>query len=76
MLRWTRCSWLGHLVVWHFAAMRRALHLLHKGKHLVRVYDYVDDSVPVLSRMYENRLKAYKAVGYAVQQLSTKTLKI
>src|SRR6266545_3694099 len=44
------------------------LHRLHEDKHLVRVYDYVDASVPVLNRMYEKRLKAYKAVGYTVQQ--------
>ncbi len=44
------------------------LHRLHKDKHVVRVYDYVDNSVPVLNRMYEKRLKAYKAVGYTVVQ--------
>jgi len=42
------------------------LHRLHEDKHIVRVYDYVDASVPVLNRMYEKRLKAYKAVGYTV----------
>ena len=42
------------------------LHRLHENKQLVRVYDYVDTSVPVLNRMYEKRLKAYKAVGYTV----------
>jgi superfamily II DNA or RNA helicase len=42
------------------------LHRLHENKHVVRVYDYVDSCVPVLSRMYEKRLKAYKAVGYTV----------
>ena len=42
------------------------LHRLHENKHVVRVYDYVDASVPVLNRMYEKRLKAYKAVGYSV----------
>jgi superfamily II DNA or RNA helicase len=42
------------------------LHRLHKDKHVVRVYDYVDASVPVLNRMYDKRLKAYKAVGYTV----------
>ncbi len=47
------------------------LHRLHKDKHVVRVYDYVDATVPVLNRMYEKRLKAYKAVGYAVVQPST-----
>ncbi len=42
------------------------LHRLHEDKFLVRVYDYVDASVPVLNRMYEKRLRAYKAVGYTV----------
>jgi hypothetical protein len=42
------------------------LHRLHENKHVVRVYDYVDASVPVLNRMYEKRLTAYKAVGYTV----------
>jgi superfamily II DNA or RNA helicase len=42
------------------------LHRLHENKHVVRVYDYVDASVPVLNRMYEKRLRAYKAVGYTV----------
>ena len=42
------------------------LHRLHEDKHIVRVYDYVDSSVPVLNRMYEKRLKAYEAVGYTV----------
>lgn len=32
----------------------------------MRVYDYVDTSVPVLNRMYEKRIKAYEAVGYTV----------
>ncbi|HEX6730199.1 MAG TPA: DEAD/DEAH box helicase family protein [Pyrinomonadaceae bacterium] len=42
------------------------LHRLHEHKQVVRVYDYVDASVPVLNRMYEKRLKAYKAVGYTI----------
>jgi len=42
------------------------LHRLHENKHVVRVYDYVDACVPVLNRMYEKRLRAYKAVGYTV----------
>jgi superfamily II DNA or RNA helicase len=42
------------------------LHRLHENKHLVQVYDYVDALVPVLNRMYEKRLKAYKAVGYCL----------
>ncbi len=46
------------------------LHRLHENKHVVRVYDYVDSCVPVLNRMYEKRLKAYKAVGYTVARPS------
>ena len=46
------------------------LHRLHENKRVVRVYDYADRMVPVLSRMYEKRLKAYKAVGYTVVQES------
>ena len=46
------------------------LHRLHENKRVVRVYDYADRLVPVLSRMYEKRLKAYKAVGYTVAQES------
>jgi superfamily II DNA or RNA helicase len=46
------------------------LHRLHKDKFVVRVYDYVDACVPVLNRMYDRRLKGYKAVGYAVARPS------
>ncbi len=46
------------------------LHRLHENKYVVRVYDYVDACVPVLNRMYEKRLKAYKAVGYTVTRPS------
>jgi len=42
------------------------LHRIHKNKRVVRVYDYVDTSVPALTRMHERRLKAYKAVGYTI----------
>ena len=46
------------------------LHRLHEYKHAVRVYDYIDSCVPVLNRMYEKRLKAYKAIGYTVARPS------
>jgi superfamily II DNA or RNA helicase len=42
------------------------LHRQHGGKNEVRVYDYVDQEVPVLRRMYERRLKGYKAMGYEI----------
>lgn len=40
------------------------LHRNYKGKTEVRIYDYVDNSMPVLQRMYKRRLKTYKALGY------------
>lgn len=43
------------------------LHRLHATKLVVQVYDYVDAAVPVLARMYQRRLKGYKAIGYAIQ---------
>ena len=30
----------------------------------VRIYDYVDDRVPVLDRMYGRRLAGYRSIGY------------
>jgi superfamily II DNA or RNA helicase len=46
------------------------LHRLHADKRIVRVYDYIDTAVPVLSRMYEKRVKAYEAVGYSMARSS------
>jgi Domain of unknown function (DUF3883) len=46
------------------------LHRLHADKRIVRVYDYVDTSLPVLHRMYEKRVKGYEAVGYTVTRPS------
>jgi superfamily II DNA or RNA helicase len=40
------------------------LHRAHPGKRDALVYDYVDDPVPVLRRMYAKRLRAYKQMGY------------
>jgi superfamily II DNA or RNA helicase len=42
------------------------VHRQYRGKHEVRVYDYVDQNIAVLRRMYERRLKGYKAIGYAI----------
>src|SRR5579885_1154421 len=44
------------------------LHRLHDNKRVVQVYDYVDDLVPMLARMYERRLKGYSAIGYVIEQ--------
>jgi hypothetical protein len=43
------------------------LHRLHHGKREVRVYDYADLDVPMLSRMFDRRCKGYEAVGYTIQ---------
>jgi superfamily II DNA or RNA helicase len=43
------------------------LHRLHHDKKIVRVFDYVDAQVPMLGRMYEKRLKGYRAIGYAME---------
>jgi superfamily II DNA or RNA helicase len=43
------------------------LHRLHDNKRIVQVYDYVDQYVPMLARMYERRLKGYSAIGYVIE---------
>ncbi len=40
-------------------------HRLHPRKKEVRIFDYVDAAVPALRRMFEKRLRTYRAVGYA-----------
>jgi superfamily II DNA or RNA helicase len=40
------------------------LHRENFGKHEVRIYDYVDENVPMLKKMFENRKKGYRALGY------------
>jgi superfamily II DNA or RNA helicase len=40
------------------------LHRIYNNKIDVKVYDYVDERVPMLMRMYEKRIKGYTAMGY------------
>jgi superfamily II DNA or RNA helicase len=54
-------SWKGMLTQ-YTGRLNRASH----GKNEICVYDYVDEKVPVLSRMYGRRLKGYKALGFTV----------
>jgi superfamily II DNA or RNA helicase len=42
------------------------LHRAHRAKRDALVYDYVDAELPVLRRMFAKRLKAYKSLGYEV----------
>ena len=42
------------------------LHRQYDGKKEVRIYDYLDDSLPMLARMYKRRLRGYKSIGYEI----------
>lgn len=42
------------------------LHRLHPGKREVQIYDYVDDSLAVFRKMFEKRMRGYRAMGYQV----------
>lgn len=53
-------SWKGTLVQY-----TGRLHRLRPGKTEVRIYDYVDRAVPMLIRMFEKRLRGYRAIGYS-----------
>ncbi|RDI40032.1 TOTE conflict system archaeo-eukaryotic primase domain-containing protein [Falsibacillus pallidus] len=44
------------------------LHRSYMNKETVEVYDYIDEKVPVLQRMYEKRKAGYKALGYKTQK--------
>lgn len=53
-------SWRGTLIQY-----TGRLHRLHPAKKEVRIFDYVDRDVPMLHRMFERRLRSYRAIGYA-----------
>ena len=55
-------SWRGTL-----AQYVGRLHRLHPEKREVRVYDYVDERVPMLRRMSEKRVPGYRSLGYGVE---------
>jgi len=54
-------------VSWKGTLMQYAgrLNRLHPRKSEVRIFDYVDSQVPMLRRMFEKRLRGYRAIGYA-----------
>jgi superfamily II DNA or RNA helicase len=56
-------------ISWHGTLQQYVgrLHRIHHGKKVVRVYDYVDEQVPMLGRMYEKRLKGYRTIGYEME---------
>ena len=47
------------------------LHRLHPDKTEVCIYDYVDRNVPMLARMFDRRLRGYRAIGYSVQETTS-----
>jgi superfamily II DNA or RNA helicase len=53
-------SWKGTLIQYS-----GRLHRRHPRKTEVCIYDYVDREVPMLLRMFEKRLRTYRAIGYA-----------
>ena len=54
-------AWRGTLV--QYAGR---LHRRHGKKREVRIMDYVDRSVPMLSRMFDKRMRGYRAMGYSL----------
>lgn len=54
-------SWKG--IVAQYAGR---LHRLRKGKTAVRIYDYADLQVPMLSRMFDKRCRGYESLGYTI----------
>jgi superfamily II DNA or RNA helicase len=59
-------SWKGTLI--QYAGR---LHRLHPDKTEVRIYDYVDSGVPMLARMFERRLRGYRAIGYSTEGVTS-----
>jgi len=59
-------SWKGTLI--QYAGR---LHRLHPDKTEVRIYDYVDCDVPMLARMFERRLRGYRAIGYSTEEVTS-----
>lgn len=47
------------------------LHRKHPNKSLVQVFDYVDVGVPMLSRMFQRRLRGYQSIGYQIEDTNT-----
>ena len=54
-------SWKGSL-----AQYAGRIHRSAEGKEKVVIYDYVDNQLPMLQRMFQRRQKGYRALGYTV----------
>jgi len=62
-------SWKGSLVQYAGRIQRR-----FKGKEKVMVFDYIDQTLPMLQRMYQKREKGYTAMGYTIINKGEKQL--
>jgi len=54
-------SWRGTI-----AQYAGRLHRLHEGKSEVRIFDYADLDIPMLSRMFDRRCQGYESIGYTI----------
>ncbi len=62
-------SWKGSL-----AQYVGRIHRQFKDKERVIVYDYVDETLPMLHRMFQKRTKGYEAMGYSLSFKGEDTL--
>jgi len=46
------------------------LHRMHSNKRRALIYDYVDEQVPQLARMFQKRQAGYRAIGYKLVEES------
>ena len=44
------------------------LHRTYAGKSVVTIYDYIDSHVRVMEQMFRKRLRAYKKIGYQINE--------
>ncbi|OOM68302.1 DEAD/DEAH box helicase family protein [Clostridium sp. BL-8] len=44
------------------------LQRMYEGKNIVKIYDYIDNNVPILVKMYNKRLKGYKNLDYNINE--------
>ena len=64
-------SWKGTL-----AQYCGRLHRNFAGKNEVQIFDYVDYRLSVFDRMYQNRLKGYKNLGYSIKPNTSEKIEL
>jgi superfamily II DNA or RNA helicase len=50
------------------------IHRAHATKSDIRIYDYVDASLPALTRMWNKRQRGYRAMGYSIERPDAEAL--